>query len=40
MNKKLYTLHGKLREMVDQFPDRIVMQMRKEDGYLRYTYHF
>jgi len=38
MNKKLYTLHGKLREIVDQFPERIVMQMRKEDGYLRHTY--
>ncbi len=38
MNKKLYTLHGKLREIVDQFPDRIVMQMKKEDVYVKYTY--
>ena len=38
MNKGLYTLHGKLREMVDQFPDRIIMQMKKENVYIKYTY--
>jgi long-chain acyl-CoA synthetase len=38
MSKRLYTLHGKLREMVDQFPDRIVMQMKKENVYIKYTY--
>ncbi len=38
MNKKLYTLPDRLREMVDQFPDKIVMQVKKEDAYVKYTY--
>ncbi|MCK4463851.1 MAG: AMP-binding protein [Candidatus Omnitrophica bacterium] len=38
MDEKLYTLPGKLREVVDQFADKIVMQMKKENGYLEYTY--
>ena len=38
MNKKLYALPNRLREMVDQFPDRIVMQMKKENVYVKYTY--
>ena len=38
MNKRLYTLPGKLREMVNQFPDRIIMQMKKENVYVEYTY--
>jgi len=38
MNKKLYTLPDKLREITNQFPDKIVMQMKKEDVYVKYTY--
>lgn len=38
MNKKLYILPDKLKEIINQFPDKIVMQMKKEDGYLEYTY--
>ena len=38
MNKKLYTLPDRLREMVDQFPDKIVMQVKKENAYVKYTY--
>jgi len=38
MDEKLYTLPDKLREITNQFHDGIVMQMKKEDGYLRYTY--
>jgi len=38
MNEKLYTLPDKLRKMIDQFPDRIVMQMKKENGYIQHTY--
>ncbi|MCQ9207168.1 MAG: AMP-binding protein [Omnitrophica bacterium] len=38
MNKKLYTLPDKLIEMVNQFPDKIVMQMKKENVYIKYTY--
>ena len=38
MNKKLYTLPDKLREMVDLSPDRVVMQIKKENVYVKYTY--
>jgi len=32
------TLPDKFRETANQFPDKIVMQIKKEDGYRRYTY--
>ena len=38
MNKKLYTLPDKLREIAEQSPDRVVMQMKKESAYVKYTY--
>jgi len=38
MNKRLYILPDKLKEIINQFPDKIVMQMKKEDGYVKYTY--
>lgn len=38
MDKKLYTLPDKLREVVDRFPDKTIMQIKRGEGYLRYTY--
>ena len=38
MDKKLYTLPDKLRQITNQFPDGIAMQIKREDGYFRYTY--
>ena len=32
------TLHKKLEELVSQFPERIAVQMKREDGYRTYTY--
>ena len=32
------TLHKKLKDVATQFPDKIVMQMKKGDSYLTYTY--
>lgn len=38
MDKKPYTLPDKLREVIDRFPDKTIMQIKRGDGYLRYTY--
>lgn len=38
MNERLFTLTDKLKEMVEHSPDKIVMQIKREDGYASYTY--
>ena len=38
MNKKIYTLPDKLKEIASQSPDRVIMQMKKESAYVKYTY--
>ena len=38
MNEKLYTLPDKLTEIINQSPDKIIMQIKKGDDYHRYTY--
>lgn len=32
------TLHKKLKDVANQFPDKIVMQIKREEGYVSYTY--
>ncbi len=38
MVEKIYTLPEKFSELVKQFPDRTVMQMKTADGYSKFTY--
>ena len=38
MNKKAYTLPDKLKEVVGQFPDKVVLQVKEGSEYISYTY--
>lgn len=38
MAEKMYTLPEKFKELAEQFPDEIVLQIKESSGYIKYSY--